>query len=308
MRKGSDLRYIHQDHLTGTAIVTSDNGTLVGSTKYYPYGDCRNSQGTLGTDKLFTGQRLDDTGLYYYGARYYDPTIGRFISPDTFVQNCANPQTLNRYSYVLNNPLKYIDPTGLIVEFENEEEILKCVEVLAACGDIPSPEMLDLIMELLVLQDAWEKLKHEEPEYTQHIEESEITFNVVDIDLPSKTISYVADMPLISFDEPVQLSFVSGVQMAATMYGATGFPLSPGGVSLYPDPIYMRTDIDRSTDSFTWLVAHESYHRWEQSLYVNSYWYDRYIGELIRNPLAHDKWPSEIRANKYATVTTHSIR
>jgi RHS repeat-associated protein len=64
------------------------------------------------TDRLFTGQRLDDTGLYYYGARYYDPQIGRFISPDTLVHNFANPQSFNRYSYCLNNPLKYIDPTG----------------------------------------------------------------------------------------------------------------------------------------------------------------------------------------------------
>jgi RHS repeat-associated protein len=80
--------------------------------KYYPYGYCRNSAGDLGTDKLFTGQRLDDTGLYYYGARYYDPTIGRFISPDSIVPNPANPQCFNRYSYCLNNPLVYTDPSG----------------------------------------------------------------------------------------------------------------------------------------------------------------------------------------------------
>jgi len=54
----------------------------------------------------------DNTGLYYYNARYYDPEIGRFISPDTIVPNPANPQSLNRYSYCLNNPLKYIDPSG----------------------------------------------------------------------------------------------------------------------------------------------------------------------------------------------------
>lgn len=64
------------------------------------------------TDKLFTGQRLDTTGLYYYNARYYDPNIGRFISPDTIVQDYYNPQTLNRYSYCINNPLKIVDPTG----------------------------------------------------------------------------------------------------------------------------------------------------------------------------------------------------
>jgi len=149
MKKGDDLRYIHQDHLTGTALVTDASGNVTGTMKYYPYGYCRNSTGDLGTDKLFTGQRLDDTGLYYYGARYYDPTIGRFISPDTFIQwvtgfnavshpltvntiplvlgsigtpqsvypipvplPIIDPQTLNRYSYVINNPLRYVDTTG----------------------------------------------------------------------------------------------------------------------------------------------------------------------------------------------------
>jgi RHS repeat-associated protein len=76
------------------------------------FGVCRNSTDTSGTNKLFTGQRLDTTGLYYYNARYYDPTIGRFISADTMVPNPANPQSFNRYSYCLNNPLKYNDPTG----------------------------------------------------------------------------------------------------------------------------------------------------------------------------------------------------
>ena len=73
---------------------------------------CRNSQGTLGTDKKFTGQRLDGTGLYYYGARYYDASTGRFISPDATGQDLNNPQTLNRYTYCLNNPLNRNDPTG----------------------------------------------------------------------------------------------------------------------------------------------------------------------------------------------------
>ena len=64
------------------------------------------------TDKLFTGQRLDATVLYYYNARYYDPLIGRFISPDTVIPNPANPQSFNRYSYCFNNPLKYDEPSG----------------------------------------------------------------------------------------------------------------------------------------------------------------------------------------------------
>jgi len=98
--------------LGSTSVVTDSSGAQYGYTRYYPYGSTRDSGGSLDTSKKFTGQRLDGTGLYYYGARYYDPVIGRFISPDTLVPNPANPQAFNRYSYVLNNPLKYTDPTG----------------------------------------------------------------------------------------------------------------------------------------------------------------------------------------------------
>ncbi len=64
------------------------------------------------TDKKFTGQRLDATGLYYYGARYYDATIGRFLSADTLAPKSGNPQSFNKYSYCINNPLSCIDPAG----------------------------------------------------------------------------------------------------------------------------------------------------------------------------------------------------
>ena len=65
------------------------------------------------TSLRFTGQREDDTiGLYFYNARYYNPALGRFSQPDTIVPNPGNPGSLNRYSYVLNNPLRYTDPTG----------------------------------------------------------------------------------------------------------------------------------------------------------------------------------------------------
>ncbi len=57
-----------------------------------------------------TGKELDTTGLYYYGARYYDPTLCRFITTDTVYD--TGPQGLNRYSYALNNPLRCNDPTG----------------------------------------------------------------------------------------------------------------------------------------------------------------------------------------------------
>jgi RHS repeat-associated protein len=81
---------------------------------YFPYGASRTTEGSaLPTDNTFTGQKSDDsTGLMFYGARYYDTTLGRFTQPDTIVPNPLNPQSLNRFAYVLNNPLKYTDPTG----------------------------------------------------------------------------------------------------------------------------------------------------------------------------------------------------
>jgi RHS repeat-associated protein len=114
-RKGTTLNYIHQDHLSGTAFTSDSSGAQTSTIKYFPFGATRSTSGTVPTDKKFTGQRLDETGLYYYGARYYDASIGRFISADSIVPDPANPQTFNRYSYCLNNPLRYIDPSGLDV-------------------------------------------------------------------------------------------------------------------------------------------------------------------------------------------------
>lgn len=110
-RESSTLRYFHQDSLSSTSLMTDSSGGSLGTIKFSPFGSART--GSVPTDIQFTGQRLDATDLYYYGARYYDPSIGRFISPDPIVQDPANPQSLNRYSYVMNNPLKYVDPTGL---------------------------------------------------------------------------------------------------------------------------------------------------------------------------------------------------
>jgi RHS repeat-associated protein len=81
--------------------------------RYHPWGGTRYTSGTTPTARRFTGQIEDAAiGLYFYNARYYDPYLNRFISPDTIIPDPANPQSLNRYSYVLNNPLKYTDPTG----------------------------------------------------------------------------------------------------------------------------------------------------------------------------------------------------
>ncbi|MGI0016661.1 MAG: RHS repeat-associated core domain-containing protein, partial [Nitrososphaera sp.] len=105
-------------------MVTNSSGTVVGEQRYYPFGETRLTTGTIYTDKLFTGQReMAGLGIYHYGARFYSPKLGRFLSPDTIVPGAANPQAWNRFSYVVNNPLKYTDPTGhmFIAEGSNKK-------------------------------------------------------------------------------------------------------------------------------------------------------------------------------------------
>lgn len=107
--------YYHGDHLGSTSVVSDENGALSEKVSYYPYGSLKERVGE-GSTYLFTDQEFDDeSGLYYYGARYYNPELTRFTQPDTITQDVYNPQNLNRYSYVLNNPLKYTDPTGHII-------------------------------------------------------------------------------------------------------------------------------------------------------------------------------------------------
>ena len=100
--------------LGSTALISDDSGEIVQDTGYYPFGETRTNAGTASNiNYLFTGQEFDpETGLYNYNARLYDPKIGRFISADTIIPNPYNGQSFNRYSYVLNNPIRYTDPTG----------------------------------------------------------------------------------------------------------------------------------------------------------------------------------------------------
>ncbi len=110
MRTSAGVAYLHGDHLGSTSATS---GVSVSAQTYYAFGNIRSTTGTAPTDFGFTGQRRDaSAGLMYYGARYYDSALGRFISADTVVPNAGNPQALNRYSYVGNNPLKYTDPSG----------------------------------------------------------------------------------------------------------------------------------------------------------------------------------------------------
>jgi RHS repeat-associated protein len=99
----------------GSSSVTTDaNGVKTASALYKAFGETRYTSGILGTDYHFTGQRNDSyIKLYFYGSRYYDPELGRFIQPDSIVPaSSQGTQAWDRYAFVNNNPVRYTDPTG----------------------------------------------------------------------------------------------------------------------------------------------------------------------------------------------------
>jgi len=104
--------YFLGDYLGSTSIVTDASGNKVSETRYKAWGEVRYSSGATPTDYGFTGQ-MDYTGsfgLLYFNARFYDPSLSRFVSADTIVP--PGVQGLDRYGYVNNSPLNFNDPSG----------------------------------------------------------------------------------------------------------------------------------------------------------------------------------------------------
>ncbi len=111
-RRGSGpITYLHGNHLGSTVLETSVIGVSVNDEKYFAYGEQRDT-GPVNTENQYTDQKRDDTGLYYYKARYYDPALGTFVAPDTIVPDATNLFDYNRMMYTRGNPLKYNDPNG----------------------------------------------------------------------------------------------------------------------------------------------------------------------------------------------------
>jgi RHS repeat-associated protein len=117
------LYYTGRDYLGSITHVFNERGSVMQEQSYDAWGNLRNpathelypvdAQPALYLGRGYTGhEHLSFCGLINMNARLYDPAAGRFLSPDPYVQDPTNPQHYNRYSYALNNPLKYIDPTG----------------------------------------------------------------------------------------------------------------------------------------------------------------------------------------------------
>ena len=107
------IYFYHSDHLGSSSLITNFDGEVTQHVEYIPYGEIfmeeRNS--SFSTPYLFNAKELDDeTGLYYYGARYFDPTGAMWLSVDPLFEKYAG---MSPYNYCSGNPVKFIDPDGM---------------------------------------------------------------------------------------------------------------------------------------------------------------------------------------------------
>ncbi|ANY68036.1 hypothetical protein BBD42_17315 [Paenibacillus sp. BIHB 4019] len=111
---GKEGYYSYNGH--GDVVrITNDSGMAINTYDYDIWGNLLSQTEGMSNPFKYTGEVYDEeSGLYYLRARYYDPSIGRFINEDTYEGEINNPLSLNLYSYVYNNPLKYRDPSGNI--------------------------------------------------------------------------------------------------------------------------------------------------------------------------------------------------
>ncbi len=111
---GGAVRYYFSDHLGTASVVTDNLGVIKDESDYYPYGGERVITDSDSNRYKFTGKERDsESGLDFFGARHDSSALGRFMTADPMGGHKEDPQTLNRYAYVRNNPLSLTDPTGL---------------------------------------------------------------------------------------------------------------------------------------------------------------------------------------------------
>ena len=141
MRTREGVCFSCSDHLGSTSLTVNINALVTSQTGYMPWGGVEESTGSSPTDYGYTGQ-MREGDIYYYGARWpkvpeaklkgFDPDIGRFMQADSIVPlQVQGTQAFDRYAYVNNNPLRYVDPGG---DFAITTAILIGVGVGALAG------------------------------------------------------------------------------------------------------------------------------------------------------------------------------
>lgn len=157
-----DVGFVHRDRLESVVTITDENGNVVDNKSYDPFGKPRKANmqkvdpddparldeiayiqdylsqvesTELHTRRGFTDhEHLDDAELIHMNGRIYDYQIGRFLSVDPFIQEPGNSQSMNPYSYIMNNPLSGSDPSGYFFEADGTGMIDACLVSFTACG------------------------------------------------------------------------------------------------------------------------------------------------------------------------------
>ncbi len=108
VERGGTLGHVHSDALGSVLAISEPAGAQLASYAYDVYGELQSQAGAFENDFGFTGRELDSNGLLYYRARFYDPTLGRFMNEDPIGFDGG----INLYAYTANNPTTLVDPTG----------------------------------------------------------------------------------------------------------------------------------------------------------------------------------------------------
>jgi RHS repeat-associated protein len=213
--------------LGSTGTVTFENGNLVSQTKYKAWGEVRHQSGVTPTEYGFTGQfrHEDEFGLLFYVSRYYDPSLGRFTSPDTIIpKQSQGVQAWDRYAYVNNSPINYTDPTGHCLS-GTVLDTIACVGLLLIFSSMSDTE------------------QHLSP---QEIESRKDTFEVG---------ATILSLPM-AIKYPI-VEFASNIYDCATSAPACATTFAPGSTSAYADSFVSvsPSEFDSSINKFGLLTS-----------------------------------------------------
>jgi RHS repeat-associated protein len=155
----NNQRYVLPDGLGSVRTLSNGaDGSAYATYSYDAFGSPRTQEGPHTTFRL-TGEQYDykareqagdlglgkNHGLYYLRARFYDPTIGRFLTPDPLRGFSTDPQSLNRYAYAGNNPVNRVDPTGMLTESSLSPDLSDLLDVTNCPGAIRNEILADAL-------------------------------------------------------------------------------------------------------------------------------------------------------------------
>src|SRR5690625_2626431 len=120
-----DAYWYHPDHLGSSSFITNTTGEISQHMEYLPFGETLVEEhlNSYNSPFKFNGKEYDaETGNYYYGARYMNPKWSTFLTPDPALESYPS---ISPYAYTLNNPVRYVDPTGMYVEEAPDDIVIK---------------------------------------------------------------------------------------------------------------------------------------------------------------------------------------